>query len=423
MKFKYSNLLLCITFFFSITIAAQDTIIKSGHHWKYYDHEQHLSIDWYKDPRISEEWNSGPSPLGFNIPDVKTTINRIKSEPGEQVLSYYTTSFYLQDPLDVLVYELRLRRDDGAIVYFNGYELCRSNVDEGELSDKTHAHNDIYEGEETIYHNLLLPSENFRRGINTVAVVLYQRRGDSPDGIFDLELVEHREAEIIPELMKYMDNETTLLNLKLKEINFKETISELETDKDLLTQSNHFTVLIRNTFFVLLLVALIAIYLLYRHFKAKIGILKESNNLLSTEKNNLQQEILNNSLYNLKSSQYFESLRDDLQRCLENRSLTSLKGIIENVKQKINNEEDWDNLELQFNLLNSDFIERLKQTYPLLTATELRHCIFIKSLIPTKEVASIMGIEVRTVQSAWYRIKKKLKLTPQQDLKSYLMNF
>lgn len=81
-----------------------------------------------------------------------------------------------------------------------------------------------------------------------------------------------------------------------------------------------------------------------------------------------------------------------------------------------------ENLKKHFNEVNSGFVDRLISKYPLLTDIELRHCIFIKLHMQTKEIANILHIDPRSVQAARYRIKKKMDLDEGIDLRDYLLN-
>ena len=49
--------------------------------------------------------------------------------------------------------------------------------------------------------------------------------------------------------------------------------------------------------------------------------------------------------------------------------------------------------------------------------------MFIKLHLQTKEIARILLIDPRSVQTARYRIKKKMNLKEEEDLRRYLISF
>ena len=403
---------------FTAPIFGQDTIVNTGEKWKYH-HGTYLSSKWYFDPSISENWEAAISPFGTDLTGNFTDILDLDIEDNGNFISYYLTTFYLEDPSDVLAYEIRLRRDDGAVVYVNGYELYRSNVGHGDLSTIKYADSDTHGSEEDFYYKEVFSSENFNRGINTIAVAVYQREGNTTDAVFDLQLIEHNDLEIIPDLLKHMGEDNSQLTLKLRELALSEHINEAENERDVLIQAKRYDHLIRNVFIVLFSLSFIALLIVLKQLRT----ISKQKKHFEEMSENLRKEILNTSIYNLNSYQYLEEIKANINKVIKEQNYSNLKNISNNIDSKISKEEDWMNLEFQFNLLNSGFVDRLKKAYPSLSATELRHCIFIKSLIPAKQVATLMQIEIRTVQSTWYRIKKKLNLPPEEDLKNYLINF
>lgn len=92
-------------------------------------------------------------------------------------------------PLGVL--ELRLRRDDGAVVFLNGVEIARSNLPLGELSADVPAEDDVTGAEGHTYFHAVHGPEALRVGANALAVELHQ--STDLDASFDARL-RHVEA-------------------------------------------------------------------------------------------------------------------------------------------------------------------------------------------------------------------------------------
>ena len=120
-----------------------------------------------------------------------------------------------------------------------------------------------------------------------------------------------------------------------------------------------------------------------------------------------------------------KSIKKELELSLEdslNSNRSNLQKIINKIDSNLEINDDWEILKKHFNAVNSGYYDRLTELHTTLTETELRHCIFIKLHMQTKEIASILNIDPKSVQASRYRIKKKMKLKENLDLRDYLLN-
>ncbi len=85
-------------------------------------------------------------------------------------------------------------------------------------------------------------------------------------------------------------------------------------------------------------------------------------------------------------------------------------------------EKDWESFRYYFQEVHHGFDEKLSSAFPALTAQDLRHCALIRAKLSMNECASLLGISPDSVKTARHRLKKKLKLTPEQSLLDFLMN-
>lgn len=76
----------------------------------------------------------------------------------------------------------------------------------------------------------------------------------------------------------------------------------------------------------------------------------------------------------------------------------------------------WDAFQAYFNGLYDGFFDRLKNRYPNLTPNDVKICSYIKLGMSTKEIASLMNIEPVSAESARYRLRKSMGLTPGESL-------
>ena len=119
-------------------------------------------------------------------------------------------------------------------------------------------------------------------------------------------------------------------------------------------------------------------------------------------------------------------LKNEIDLIFKSETLTGLLkqklgGLTSIIDGNIQNDSMIDRFEEQFDLLHNNFIRNLKSTYPQLSRSDYMLCAYIRMELSTKEIAQILNISVRGVESQKYRLKKKIAL--EEDLNMYLKEF
>jgi len=70
--------------------------------------------------------------------------------------------------------------------------------------------------------------------------------------------------------------------------------------------------------------------------------------------------------------------------------------------------------------VNNDFLKTLKDKYPQLTATDLKLCAYLRINLSSKEIANLLNISIRGVETSRYRLRKKLDLPNETGLFDFL---
>ncbi len=146
--------------------------------------------------------------------------------------------------------------------------------------------------------------------------------------------------------------------------------------------------------------------------------LKEKNLLLENEQleNELElanKEMATNVIYQIQKN---ELVNEIVQKLLkhgpnfkkENQEL--IRSIITDL-QKAQKKNVWDEFELRFQSVHSDFYSKLNEINPELTLNERRLGAFLRLNMTTKEIAAITGQMPRSIDVARTRLRKKLNLT------------
>ena len=416
----------CIILFGFVDAYSQDTIVKSGDTWRYLDKG---TIDIENSSLIiskSVNWSKGATPMGFGQGDEATVINNVIEE--DSILTYFVfqKEITLKDPEEYKSFLLRLVRDDGAVIYVNDKEVVRSNLPEGKISQKTLA-SSLVSGlaEYTFYEYFVSPSY-FNKGKNVFTVILFQFRPISSDCRFDMELLGYKDYEILNSLIYNINSDRKLLEHQLELYTVKRLLNE-KIDEVKFLNLKHLTN--RNIFLIIIALLAVTVILLIGFLIAswkKNNTIILKHRLLEKETEEKSKELINLSLSLLKIKQFVSSLLGDLQSIHKEsgpKQQVKIEKLINRIEFHKHYEEDWERLKMHFDTIHSGFFARLKSKYPELTQSELRHCTYIKLQMFTSEIAQMLNIDNKSVQASRYRIKKKMQLPQDVDLKKFLEDF
>ena len=140
-----------------------------------------------------------------------------------------------------------------------------------------------------------------------------------------------------------------------------------------------------------------------------------------------QKQVAADALYMNQKNAILSEIESVLIRTLDDRKLSKSKNefkkifdIIDNFKQL---DKDWKMFIANFEDVHPGFFSRLKKAHPLLSSSDIKHCACIKMNFDTKEIARFFNIKASSVQISRVRLKKKMNLSDQADLRSYILNF
>jgi len=101
-----------------------------------------------------------------------------------------------------------------------------------------------------------------------------------------------------------------------------------------------------------------------------------------------------------------------------------IKGLhtFEKTLNKIHSENNTNEFIKITEMSNSEFIQNLYSINPKLTNLEIRHCNYLRMNLNNHEIADIMNVELKSLQTSRYRIKKKLNIIKNQSLRSMILS-
>ena len=149
--------------------------------------------------------------------------------------------------------------------------------------------------------------------------------------------------------------------------------------------------------------------------------LKQDKERIRRDKMMLQEDVLykskelaNYTIMLVKKKEVFTDTFENLQefkRGLKTQTARKrLQKVLNNLNQHRIGEEYMKVFDVNFEKVHHNFFEELKEIYPGITQRDLRLCAFVKMNLTNKEIAPLLNISVRGVETARYRIRKKLNV-------------
>lgn len=102
---------------------------------------------------------------------------------------------------------------------------------------------------------------------------------------------------------------------------------------------------------------------------------------------------------------------------------TKLMSIVNTIKVNTKDTKHWEDFKLYFENINPAFLKDLSRKYPCLTNKDLKYCCYLKMNMSNEDIRHVLGINQESVRTHKYRLKKKMTLSKNQDLRLYLRAF
>ncbi|MFC4723346.1 LuxR C-terminal-related transcriptional regulator [Geojedonia litorea] len=153
-------------------------------------------------------------------------------------------------------------------------------------------------------------------------------------------------------------------------------------------------------------------------------IVELKNEALKNEVKLKSKQLANTAMALVKKNETLMELKKEL---VEHKSgfdnYYSYKKLLKNIDNSIGHKDEWEVFEYNFNQVHEEFFNQLKKQFPNLTHKDLKICAYIKMNLSTKEIAPLLNISIRGVETHRYRLKRKLNLENDISIGTYLRKF
>lgn len=160
--------------------------------------------------------------------------------------------------------------------------------------------------------------------------------------------------------------------------------------------------------------------------ESKMKILELENEKNQIELQSKSQELSNLLLKQVNKNELVSVVLEDVRRVMDSMlhdkhqdAMQRLKSLQSKLQKSSDADVDWKRFEDNFDAVNASFLKNLTRKYPWMTKNEKKLCVYIKMGLLTKEMAPLMRLTTRGVEMVRYRMRQKMELDPQVNLKEY----
>ncbi len=252
-------------------------------------------------------------------------------------------------------------------------------------------------------------------------------------------------ASLLKDSLQRANDELKIKNLEKIYINEQKiresatTINELELKK--LRSDRQITIVV----IALLILSITLIFFIIRsRMKDKLiktnAMLSEQEKILRDKELELQhikeqelkqaidqknRELSSYALSYTKDNEFLANLSEELKNLLleinprDKEHREHIRSIITQLKQHCST-DNWQEFRYYFEQVHPSFYERLDEISPGMTQRQKRLCAMLYIGLSTKEISSITFREVRSIESARNRLRKKLEIPEEENIQEFL---
>ncbi len=151
------------------------------------------------------------------------------------------------------------------------------------------------------------------------------------------------------------------------------------------------------------------------------------NEKLNTEIAHKSKELANSTMSVIKKNEFLTDLKQiiiDQKEQLGSRYPDKyFFHVISKIEKNIGEENDWQVFSVNFEQAHEDFLKKIKDDFPALTAKDLRLCAYLRMNLSSKEIAPLLGITARAVENHRSRLRKKMGLAPDENLIDLILKY
>ena len=252
-------------------------------------------------------------------------------------------------------------------------------------------------------------------------------------GISDKSLEYYQKYSILKDSFLGREQEAQIAELLIEFETEKQERALIETKKEIfeLRQHQRFQRLLLVVSIIGLLAAVGLVFLFYSRNQVRQQLIESKLENKGLESKKLKEELAfkqkdltNFALDIARKNEFSQKIHDGLNLIHSSSNVDFRKDKIKELLILTSNHlkvnDDIREFQMNVETVNQDFFNRLTEQFPELTSTDKQLCGLLRLNLSTKDIASIRNISPKSVEMSRYRLRKKLNLSAQDEMTSFL---
>ncbi len=173
----------------------------------------------------------------------------------------------------------------------------------------------------------------------------------------------------------------------------------------------------KNTLMLIIIFGLVAglfiLGLVFSRHRLKLKLVLLEKEKIKSELNIRDRELTVNLISLIKKNEILADISGKLMQLEHKAKGIEAKESLSQISQELRNSTDdkmLNEFSKRFQEVHAGFYEKLLKTYPDLSPNELKLCAFLRLNMSTKDIAELTGQQIASIDTARYRLRKKLEL-------------
>jgi hypothetical protein len=154
------------------------------------------------------------------------------------------------------------------------------------------------------------------------------------------------------------------------------------------------------------------------------------NEQLEIELKHKSSELADSTMNLIRKNDMLQSLDSDLDGLQESIRRNEAQAMItrklhnlhQNIQNNIREDDNWEKFEENFNLVYDNYMRKIRERFPDLKTNDRKLCAYLRMGLSSKEMASLLNTSVRSIETARYRLRKKLELDHDNNLTDFIQS-
>jgi ligand-binding sensor domain-containing protein/DNA-binding CsgD family transcriptional regulator len=149
--------------------------------------------------------------------------------------------------------------------------------------------------------------------------------------------------------------------------------------------------------------------------KSEKEIVQLRNEKLQAEIGHKNSELASSAMNLVRKMEILSKIKEDLNSFkthidLKNGSAREFQKIIKLIDGELDHNEEWERFAMHFDSVHANYLKKLREYCPEISNAELKLAAYLRLNLSTKEIAQLLNISIRGVETSRYRLRKKLGL-------------